>query len=148
MDVKADNKEVLKRFGEEQLERSKPAAAAKASLNIHCEHIWSSRVPEVDSGWLLPQVASFKLKRKQRHNCSMYPGACVTAVEHVCNAKLATYKQHQRRNRGPRLLKWISAILIWSVLTKSWGQKLFIREIQFPPFILLSIPAVRRVETG
>lgn len=38
MDAEADIEEVLKRFGEEQLERSKPTAAAKPSLNIHCGH--------------------------------------------------------------------------------------------------------------
>lgn len=50
MDAKADIEEVLKGFGEEQLERSKPTAATKASLNIHCGHFESSRVPEVDGG--------------------------------------------------------------------------------------------------
>lgn len=38
MDAKADIEEVLERFGEEQLERSKPTAVVKASLNIHCGH--------------------------------------------------------------------------------------------------------------
>lgn len=38
MDAKADIEEELERFGEEQLERNKPTAAEKASLNIHCGH--------------------------------------------------------------------------------------------------------------
>lgn len=148
MDAKADIEEVLKGFEEEQLERSKPTVATKASLNIHCGHFESSRVPEVDGGWLLPQIASFKLERKQSHNCSVYLGACVTLQFN----KYVVPKKRRMSSTSAEIKANVfcneSTILIWYVPTNSWLFKVFKREMQFHPLVLMSMPLIRGLEAG